>query len=84
MKHAYIRDGIILELFDANPEWPEDLDVREVPAEVEAGWVEDEDGSFAPPAPPAEPAPTDAAQKLASFLAANPDVRELIASVESP
>lgn len=48
-KHAFIRDGIVAEVFAADPEWPEDLDVRPVPAEVEPGWTVDESGDFLPP-----------------------------------
>jgi hypothetical protein len=51
MKFAYIQDGAVHELFDADPAWPEALDVRPVGDEVEAGWILQEDDSFAPPPP---------------------------------
>jgi len=52
-KFAFISAGIVHEIFDADPGWPEDLDVRAVAGDVEPGWVLQESGALAPPAAPA-------------------------------
>lgn len=48
-KHAYIRSGSVHETFPAAPNWPDDLDVRPCPPEVEPGWTVDEAGAFHAP-----------------------------------
>lgn len=53
MKFAYLHNGVVQQIFDADPQWPDDLDVRSVSNAVDIGWSIDDGGQLSPPASPA-------------------------------
>lgn len=48
MKHAFIANGRVCEVFASDPHWPDDLDVRPVPDHVEVNWTIAQ-GEWSPP-----------------------------------